>query len=74
MYNLSEAPEGYEWEVKEIDDPMFAGMKGKTLQLVLSKDGKEVEKRGVFVPDKRMDEAQAFIEGMENSIRMGLNS
>jgi hypothetical protein len=72
MYTVSEAPEGYEWEVKEIDDPMFAGMKGKTFQLILTKDGREVEKRGIFVPDKRASETQTFIKGMEESIRMGL--
>jgi hypothetical protein len=70
--NLSEAPEGYTWEVNEVDDPMFAGMKGKTLALVLFKDGKQVEKRGVFVPTNRENDTDAFIRGMEESIRLSL--
>ena len=71
-YELSEAPEGYGWSVQEIDDPMFAGLKGKTLALILTKDGREVERRGVFVPAKRSNETQGFITGMENSIRLSL--
>lgn len=70
-YKVSEPPKGYTWSATDVDDPMW-GKEGKTLTLILYKDGKEVERRGVFVPKNRENEAQAFLEGMENSIRMGL--
>ena len=70
-YTVSEPPEGYTWSATDVDDPMW-GQPGKTLTLILYKNGKEVERRGVFVPEKRANQAQTFLEGMENSIRMGL--
>lgn len=70
-YKVSEPPKGYIWQAIDVEDPMW-GKPGRTLTLILSKDGKEVERRGVFVPENRMNEAQAFLEGMENSIRMSL--
>lgn len=70
-YTLSEPPKGYTWEVSENDDPSFTD--GKTLTLTLKKDGRVVERRGVFVPTKRENEAAGFVKGMENSIRMSLN-
>lgn len=69
---LSEAPEGYTWELSEDADPMFAGLDGKTLSLVLFKNGSVVERRGVFVPTNREDETPAFVKGMEESIRLSL--
>ncbi|QGH76469.1 hypothetical protein SEA_DAUBENSKI_200 [Streptomyces phage Daubenski] len=71
-YETSTPPDGYEWAVEEVDDPLFGHLNGKTLALVLKKDGKQVERRGVFVPAKRENETEAFIRGMEESIRMAL--
>lgn len=70
-YTVSEPPEGYTWSATDVDDPTW-GDEGKSLVLVLYKDGKEVERRGVFVPKNRENEAQSFLTAMENSIRMSL--
>ena len=72
-YELSQAPEGYTWELKQRDgDPSFGKADGKTYEVYLSKDGNQVERRGVFVPANRASETKAFIKAMEESIRMAL--
>jgi hypothetical protein len=72
-YELSKAPEGYDWELKQWDgDPGFGKTDGKTYEIYLSKDGRQVERRGVFVPTNRASETKAFIKAMEESIRMAL--
>lgn len=70
-YKVSNPPKGYTWSATDVDDPMW-GKEGKSLVLILYKDGKEVERRGVFVPRNRENEAQSFLTAMEESIRMSL--
>lgn len=70
-YKVSDPPKGYTWSATDVDDPMW-GKEGKSLVLILYKDGKEVERRGVFVPRNRENEAQSFLTAMEESIRMAL--
>ncbi|AXH67360.1 hypothetical protein SEA_WOFFORD_222 [Streptomyces phage Wofford] len=70
---LSTPPNGYTWELKESNgDPLFGDMKGMTYEIYLRKDNKIVERRGVFVPENRMDELPQFIKGMEESLRLTL--
>ncbi|WXW92679.1 hypothetical protein SEA_ENYGMA_229 [Streptomyces phage Enygma] len=72
-YTIGEAPEGYEWSLESADgDPMFMGRKGKTWGIIVTKDKKFVERRGVFVPAKQEKDTQAFITAMENSLRQSL--
>ncbi|AIW02667.1 hypothetical protein AXJ18_gp107 [Streptomyces phage Jay2Jay] len=70
-YELSEAPEGYTWELGTTDGP-FMGTEGVSYEVKLSKNGKVVETRGVFVPKAREAETASFIKAMEQSIRMSL--
>jgi uncharacterized Zn finger protein len=72
VIELSEPPAGYEWELSEENDPMFAGLDGKTYVLTLTKDGNVIERRGTFVPANQMDNLEEFVRGLEESIRESL--
>lgn len=72
-YTIGKAPKGYEWTLESADgDPMFMNRKGKTWGILVTKDGKFVERRGVFVPADREKETQSFITAMEESLRQSL--
>ncbi|UGL63166.1 hypothetical protein SEA_BARTHOLOMUNE_207 [Streptomyces phage Bartholomune] len=72
-YQLSEAPEGYTWELQTTDGP-FMGTEGVSYELNISKNGRVVDTRGVFVPKSREEDTASFIKAMEQSIRMGLDN
>ena len=72
-YVLSEAPEGYTWELSESDGPLM-GTEGVSYELNLFKNGKSVDTRGVFVPKSKAAETASFIRAMEQSIRMSLGN
>ncbi|QJD50921.1 hypothetical protein KNV00_gp098 [Streptomyces phage Bmoc] len=72
-YKLGKAPEGYEWSLENADgDPLFSGRKGTTYGIIVTKNKKFVERRGVFVPEERAGDTQSFITAMEESLRQSL--
>lgn len=72
-YTLTEPPKGYTWTLLEADgDPFASGVSGKTYEIKVYKDGSFQERRGVFVPENRASETQAFITAMEGSLRASL--
>ncbi|AXH66934.1 hypothetical protein SEA_STARPLATINUM_228 [Streptomyces phage StarPlatinum] len=72
-YTLGKAPKGYEWSLEHADgDPLFTGRKGTTYGIIVTKNGKFVERRGVFVPAESEKDTQSFITAMEESLRQSL--
>ncbi|ASR76593.1 hypothetical protein SEA_SAMISTI12_210 [Streptomyces phage Samisti12] len=72
-YTLSEAPEGYTWELG-VEEGSFMGTEGTTYEIRLMKDGKTVDTRGVFVSKAREADTASYISAMEQSIRMSLGN
>jgi hypothetical protein len=70
-YQLSEAPAGHSWELQTTEGP-FMGTEGVSYELKLSKNGRVVDTRGVFVPKTREAETASFIKAMEQSVKMSL--
>jgi len=72
-YTIGKAPSGYEWSLESADgDPLFMGRDGKTWGIIVTKNGKFVERRGVFVPTNKEKDTQSFITSMEESLRQSL--